>query len=72
MNPVEELRRSMSSITLGFFALWSGTFLLRDLSQSRLIYGLAYLLALALLPCLRAFSRNSLQNKTGGAARSRC
>src|SRR5258708_5801211 len=44
INPVEELRRSIYSITLGFFALWSATFLLHDLSKSRLTYVLAYAL----------------------------
>jgi Undecaprenyl-phosphate galactose phosphotransferase WbaP len=57
MNPVEELRRSLYSITLGFFALWSATFLLHDLSQSRLIYVLAYLLTIGLVPLFRAFVR---------------
>jgi Undecaprenyl-phosphate galactose phosphotransferase WbaP len=57
MNPVEELRRCVYSITLGFFALWSATFLLHDLSQSRLLYLLAYLLALMLVPLLRGCTR---------------
>ena len=57
MNPVEELRRSTYSIALGFVALWSGTFLLHDLTQSRLVYGFACLLTLALVPLFRAFTR---------------
>ena len=57
MNPVEELRRSIYSITLGFFALWSATFLLHDLSQSRFVYLLAYVLTVGLVPLLRALAR---------------
>jgi Undecaprenyl-phosphate galactose phosphotransferase WbaP len=57
MNPVEELRRSTLSITLGYFALWSTTFLLRDLSESRLIYVLAYSFSLILVPLCRALIR---------------
>jgi Undecaprenyl-phosphate galactose phosphotransferase WbaP len=62
MNPVEELRRSMYSITLGFFALWSGTFLLRDLSPSRLVYVLAYVLTVGLVPVFRACTRGAFAN----------
>jgi Undecaprenyl-phosphate galactose phosphotransferase WbaP len=63
MNPVEELRRSVSAITLGFFALWSATFLLRDLSQSRLVYMLAYSFTVALLPLFRAFTRKTFASR---------
>ena len=64
MNPVEELRRSLYSITLGFFALWSATFLLHDLSQSRLVYILAYLLTVGFIPLFRAFTRRIFATRT--------
>ncbi len=63
MNPVEELRRSAYSITLGFFALWSGTFLLHDLSQSRFVYGFAYILTIILLPMFRAATRKTFARR---------
>jgi Undecaprenyl-phosphate galactose phosphotransferase WbaP len=63
MNPVEELRRSVYSVTLGFFALWSTTFLLRDLTPSRLIYLFAYLLTLAFVPLFRTFTRMAFANR---------
>ncbi len=68
MNPVEELRRCLYSITLGFFALWSATFLLHDLSQSRLVYGLAYALTLSFVPLFRTLSENYSPNGLGGEA----
>lgn len=58
INPIEELERSTLSITLGFFALWSATFLLRDLSNSRLVYVLGYLLAALFVPVSRAVTRS--------------
>lgn len=64
MNPVEELRRCLYSITLGFFALWSATFLLHDLTQSRLVYLLAYFLTVALVPVFRAFTRKMFATRT--------
>jgi len=60
INPVEELRRSVYSITLAFFALWSATFLLHDLSQSRLVYILAFFLTISLVPLIRALTRKLL------------
>jgi Undecaprenyl-phosphate galactose phosphotransferase WbaP len=57
INPVEELRRCTFAITLAFLALWSGTFLLHDLSQSRLVYVVAYLLSICILPGLRTCTR---------------
>jgi Undecaprenyl-phosphate galactose phosphotransferase WbaP len=59
INPVEELQRSTLSITLGFFALWSATFLLRDLSDSRLVYVLGYLLTVLFVPLSRAVTRSA-------------
>jgi Undecaprenyl-phosphate galactose phosphotransferase WbaP len=59
INPVEELQRSTLSITLGFFALWSATFLLRDLSDSRLVYVLGYLLTALFVPLARAVIRGA-------------
>ena len=57
INPVEELRRASYSITLGFLALWSGTFLLHDLSESRLIFGFAYVLTVGFIPLFRTATR---------------
>jgi Undecaprenyl-phosphate galactose phosphotransferase WbaP len=59
LNPVEELRKCANSITLGVFTLWSATFFLHDLSQSRLVYALAYVFALLLIPLSRSFVRSS-------------
>jgi Undecaprenyl-phosphate galactose phosphotransferase WbaP len=64
MNPVEELRRSLYSITLGFFTLWSATFLLHDLSESRVIYVLAYLQIIAFVPLFRALARKIFAART--------
>jgi len=50
VNPVEELRTSTLSITLAFLSLWSATFFLHDLSQSRLVCALAYILTVILIP----------------------
>jgi Undecaprenyl-phosphate galactose phosphotransferase WbaP len=58
LNPVEELRRSTLSITLGFLALWSSTFFLRDLSESRLLYLLDFSMALFMVPGLRSLTRS--------------
>jgi Undecaprenyl-phosphate galactose phosphotransferase WbaP len=63
MNPVEELRRSVYSISLGFSALWAGTLLLHDLSQSRLVYCIAYLFTIALVPLFRALTRKVFANQ---------
>lgn len=63
INPVEELRRSTLSITLAFFALWSTTFLLRDLSESRLVYVLAYVFSVVLVPLCRAIVRTVLASQ---------
>ena len=57
INPVEELRRSSLSLALSFAAIWSATFVLHDLSSSRLVYGLAFLLSATLIPIFRAAVR---------------
>lgn len=58
INPVEELRRSTLSVTIAFLGLWAATFLLRDLSQSRLTYVLACILTIILIPLFRAMVRS--------------
>jgi len=63
INPVEELERSTLSITLGFFALWSTTFLLRDLSNSRLVYVLGYLLTALFVPLSRGITRSTFASQ---------
>jgi Undecaprenyl-phosphate galactose phosphotransferase WbaP len=57
MNPVEELRRCTLSLTLSFAAICSATFVLHDLSASRLVYGLAFLLSTMFIPVFRAVAR---------------
>jgi Undecaprenyl-phosphate galactose phosphotransferase WbaP len=57
VNPVEELRRSSLAVTLAFCALWSATFFLHDLTPSRLVYAIGYLLTLCLIPLLRSAMR---------------
>jgi Undecaprenyl-phosphate galactose phosphotransferase WbaP len=57
INPVEELRRCTSAISLAFCALWSATFFLHDLTQSRLVYAISYVLTVCLVPLLRAAMR---------------
>jgi Undecaprenyl-phosphate galactose phosphotransferase WbaP len=56
-NPVEELRRSTSAVTLAFLALWSATFFLREMGESRLIYVIGYLLAVCFIPLMRSAIR---------------
>ena len=60
MNPVEELRRSCLSLALSFAAIWTATFFNDDLSTSRLVYGLAFLLSVTLVPVFRASVRQAL------------
>jgi len=57
VNPVEELRRSTWSVTLAFFGLWSATFFLHDLTQSRLVYFIGYGLTVFLVPLFRSAIR---------------
>jgi Undecaprenyl-phosphate galactose phosphotransferase WbaP len=57
VNPVEELRRSTLAVTLAFCALWSATFFLHDLTQSRLVYVIGYFLTVCLIPLLRSAVR---------------
>jgi Undecaprenyl-phosphate galactose phosphotransferase WbaP len=57
INPVEELRRSTLSVTLAFCGLWSATLFLHDLTESRLIYVVGYLLAVCFIPLLRWTTR---------------
>jgi Undecaprenyl-phosphate galactose phosphotransferase WbaP len=63
-NPVEELRSTTLAITLAFLLLWTATLFLHDLSQSRLIYGLAYLFSVMLIPMGRSAVRNAFANCT--------
>lgn len=58
INPVEELRRSTMSITVAYTSLLAATFLLHDLSESRLIYVVAYTLTVLSVPIFRAITRN--------------
>jgi Undecaprenyl-phosphate galactose phosphotransferase WbaP len=58
MNPIEELRRSTLSVTVAFLGLWAATFLLHDLSQSRLTYVLACVLTTLLVPLFRTGARS--------------
>lgn len=58
INPVEELRRSSLSITVAFLCLLAATFLLHDLSESRLIYVLAYVFTALLIPLFRGVTRS--------------
>ncbi len=62
-NPVEELRRSTMSVTLGYFALWSATFFLHDLSPSRLVYVLAYVMTVVSVPLFRSWTRSMFANR---------
>jgi Undecaprenyl-phosphate galactose phosphotransferase WbaP len=64
VNPVEEIRLSSFATTLSFLGLWSGTFMLHDLSQSRLIYVLAYLFALIVVPAMRLGIRNTFAHNS--------
>jgi Undecaprenyl-phosphate galactose phosphotransferase WbaP len=57
MNPVEELRRSTLAVTLAFCGYWSATLFLHDVTESRLIYVIGYLLAVCFVPLLRALVR---------------
>ena len=57
INPVEELRRSSLSLAVSFAAIWTATFFLPDLSSSRLVYALAFILSATLVPVLRAAVR---------------
>ncbi len=59
INPVEELRRSCLSLAVSLVAIWSVTFVLRDLANSRLIYGFAFLLSATLIPLFRAAVRKA-------------
>lgn len=64
VNPVEELRRSTLAITLAFGTLWSATFFLHDLTQSRLVYVIGYFLMVLLIPLLRSATRQLLATQT--------
>ncbi len=60
LNPVDELRLCARAISVAFLMLWSATFFLHDLSPSRLVYIVAYLLAIVLVPLARALTRKAL------------
>lgn len=57
INPVEELRRCCLSLAVSFAAIWAATFVVPDLSNSRLVYGLAFLFSGTLVPIARAAVR---------------
>lgn len=57
-NPVDELRRSVLAVTLSFLSLGASTYIVRDLSQSRLIFLLTWLSCLIYVPLLRALVRS--------------
>ena len=59
INPVEELRRCCLSLAVSLVAIWSVTFVLRDLANSRLIYAFAFLLSATLIPLFRAATRKA-------------
>jgi Undecaprenyl-phosphate galactose phosphotransferase WbaP len=63
LNPVDELRLSARAISIAFLLAWSATFFLHDLSPSRLVYIVAYLLAIVLVPLARALTRKTLCHK---------
>ncbi len=57
INPVEELRRSTLSVTVAYLGILAATFLLHDLSQSRLIYVFACVLTALFVPLFRTGTR---------------
>ncbi len=57
INPVEELRLSALSITVGYLGLLATTFLLHDLSESRLICIFSCIFAVLLVPIFRTVTR---------------
>ena len=59
VNPVEELRRCCLSLVVSLMAVWSVTFVLRDLANSRLIFGVAFLLSATLIPLFRSVVRKA-------------
>lgn len=63
INPVEEIRKTISSITLAFLSLWSATLFLHDLSNSRLVCAFAYALAIVAVPSCRSLTRRLLSKK---------
>lgn len=64
LNPIDELRLSARSISVAFLLLWSATFFLHDLTLSRLVYIVAYLLAIVMVPLARALTRKNLCRKS--------
>jgi Undecaprenyl-phosphate galactose phosphotransferase WbaP len=62
-NPVEELRRTIHAITLAFLCLGASTFVSHDLSQSRFIVVLAYMVTLLFVPLFRGFVRAAFANQ---------
>jgi Undecaprenyl-phosphate galactose phosphotransferase WbaP len=59
INPVEELRRCCLSLVVSLLAIWSLTFVLHVLVNSRLVYGLAFLASATLIPVSRALVRKA-------------
>jgi Undecaprenyl-phosphate galactose phosphotransferase WbaP len=64
INPVDEMRLSTLSISIAFLVLWSATFFLHDISLSRLVYILAFVLSLVFVPVFRAVIRAALCRKS--------
>ncbi|MBV8897061.1 MAG: undecaprenyl-phosphate galactose phosphotransferase WbaP [Acidobacteriaceae bacterium] len=58
INPVEELRRSTLSVMVAYLALLAATFLLHDLSESRLTYVFSCTITALCVPIFRTITRN--------------
>lgn len=58
VNPVEELRRSTLSVMFAYLGLLAATFLLHDLSESRLIYFFSCALTVLSIPIFRTITRS--------------
>jgi Undecaprenyl-phosphate galactose phosphotransferase WbaP len=63
-NPVDELRRIFLAVTLAFLSLGASTFISHDLTNSRLIVMLAYLLSILTLPLARSLTRMAFADRS--------
>jgi Undecaprenyl-phosphate galactose phosphotransferase WbaP len=63
-NPVDEMRRIFLAVTLAFLSLGASTFVSHDVSQSRLIVLLAYMLTAVLLPLARSLTRKVFADRS--------
>ena len=57
LNPIDEVRICTFATTLGYLSLAAGTFFAHDLSQSRAVYVVAYVITLVLVPFCRSLIR---------------